>query len=154
MIDTRRLSQTLERQLADSPYFVVTAEVRPSGKAIVEVDNDGHITLSELAEINRGLRDAFGAELDDVELEVGSPGMGQPFRVLRQYYKNTGRQVEVKLNDGRALEGVLETVDDAGIGLRVQHASKVKGRPAKLDPEPTAIPFTAIIGTRTLITFK
>jgi ribosome maturation factor RimP len=144
MIDTQRLSQTLERQLAGSPYFVVTAEVRPSGKAIVEIDNDSHITLSELTEINRGLREAFGAELDDVELEVGSPGLDRPFRVLRQYHKHIGRQVQVKLSDGGFVEGVLEAVDDKGISLRVQQPSKVKGRPPKLDREATAIPFAAI----------
>jgi len=39
------------------------------------------------AEINRDLRDLFGEALDDVELEVGSPGMGRPFRVMRQSQK-------------------------------------------------------------------
>jgi len=154
MIDTQRLSQTLERQLAGSPYFVVTAEVRPSGKAIVEIDNDDHITLGELAEINRGLRDVFGPELDDVELEVGSPGADRPFRVLRQYHKHLGRQVQVKLTDGGLVEGVLEAVDGKGISLRVQHPSTVKGRPPKVDKDPTAIPFASIIETRTLLTFK
>ncbi len=155
MITSDQLAQALERQLAGTPVFVVTAEVRPSGKAVVEVDNDTHIGLGELERINRGLRDAFGADLDDVELEVGSPGMGRPFRVLRQYHKHVGRLVQVKRTDGHVLEGVLESVrGTTGIDLRVQHAAAVKGRLPKLDKDPTAIPFADITDTRTLITFK
>lgn len=154
MITTRQLTEALERQLAGTPVFVVTAEVRPNGKAVVEVDNDSHIGLDELAAINRGLHDALGAALDDVELEVGSPGMDRPFRVMQQYHKHTGRLVHVVLTDGRALEGVLEHVNGTGIGLRVQHASPVKGRPPKLDREVTPLPFAQINETRTLITFK
>lgn len=154
MITSDQLAQALERQLAGTPVFVVTAEVRPSGKAVVEVDNDTHIGLGDLERINRGLRDAFGTDLDDVELEVGSPGMGRPFRVLRQYHKHVGRQVQVKLTDGRVLDGVLESVHGTGIHLRVQHAATVKGRPPKTDKDPTAIPFADITDTRTLITFK
>jgi ribosome maturation factor RimP len=154
MITTRQLNEALERQLAGTPVFVVAAEVRPNGKAVVEVDNDTHIGLDELAAINRGLHDTLGTALDDVELEVGSPGMGRPFRVMQQYRKHTGRLVHVTLNDGRDLEGVLEHVNDSGIGLRVQHHSKVKGRPPRLDNEVTALPFTQINETRTLITFK
>lgn len=154
MITSDQLAQALERQLSGTPVFVVTAEVRPTGKAIVEVDNDSHITLTELERINAGLRDAFGEALDDVELEVGSPGMGRPFRVMRQYHKHIGRQVSVKLNDGRVLEGVLEAVNDQGIRLRVQHPSPIKGRLPKLDKETTAFLFADIKDTRTIITFK
>jgi ribosome maturation factor RimP len=154
MITSDQLAQALERQLAGTPCFVVTAEVRPTGKAVVEVDNDSHITLAELAEINRNLRDLFGEALDDVELEVGSPGMGRPFRVMRQYQKSIGRLVSVKFHDGRELEGILENASGAGIELRVQHRSTVKGRPPKLDKEVTAAAFADIQSTGTIITFK
>lgn len=153
MITTERLTEALERRLAGTPHFLVFAEVRPTGKAIVEVDNDKAITLADLTSINQGLREEFGEALDDLELEVGSPGMGRPFRVQRQYVKHTGRLVEVKLADGRTLQGQLAAVNDEGIHLRVQHPSKVKGRLPKLDEEATAIPFAEIKSTQATIKF-
>lgn len=153
MISTDQLAQALERQLAGTPVFVVTAEVRPNGKATVEVDNASHIGLEELASINRGLRDTFGPALDDVELEVGSPGMGRPFKVPAQYHKNIGRLVEVKLNDGRTITGELASVNDRSVELRVLRPSKVKGRAPKLDEQRTAFAFADIHATRTPITF-
>jgi ribosome maturation factor RimP len=153
MITTERLTEALERRLAGTPHFLVFAEVRPTGKAIVEVDNDKAVTLADLTAINQGLREEFGEALDDLELEVGSPGMGRPFRVHRQYIKHTGRLVEVKLADGRTLQGQLAAVTDQAIHLRVQHPSKVKGRLPKLDEEATAIPFAEIKSTQATIKF-
>lgn len=148
MITTQELTEALERQLAGTPHFVVHAEVRPGGKAIVEVDNDQAITLSVLTDINQGLREAFGEKLDDVELEVGSPGMGNPFRVMRQYRKHIGRVVEVLKKDGTVVLGQLTSADGESLSLLVQHPSKVLGRLPKLDSDPTAIPFAEIKSTK------
>ena len=154
MITTSELIGTLERQLAATPHFLVHAEVRPSGKAIVEVDNDKAITLNDLSEINRGLRDTLGEALDDIELEVSSPGMGRPFRVMRQYQKHIGRVVEVLLRDGTKINGQLVSADESDLLLRIEHPSKVKGRLPKMDDEPTAIPFAGVKSTQATIKFN
>ena len=148
MITTQMLTEALERQLEGTSHFLVHAEVRPGGKAIVEVDNDRAITLEDLIAINKGLREAFGEALDDVELEVGSPGMGRPFRVPQQYRKHIGRLVEVHTNDGRITLGRLVAHDALGITVQRQVPSKIKGRAPKLEEETTAIPFAAIKSTQ------
>lgn len=154
MITTAQLTEALERQLAETPHFLVFAEVRPSGKAIVEVDNDRSITLEDLTTINKGLRETFGEALDDLELEVSSPGVGRPFRVLRQYEKHLGREVEVELREGGRLAGELTSLMPGGISLLVDHPSKVKGRAPKRDTEPTTIPFDRIKSTQATIKFN
>lgn len=154
MITTDQLTQALERQLAGTPHFLVSAEVRPSGKAIVEVDNDKAITLQDLTAINQGLREAFGEALDDVELEVSSPGMGRPFKVERQYRKHTGHVVEVITRDGRTIKGRLEGFDADGVTLHLEHPSKVKGRAPKYDEAATRIPAAEIKSTQASINFN
>jgi ribosome maturation factor RimP len=154
MITTAMLTQALERQLEGTPHFLVFAEVRPTGKAIVEVDNDKAITLNDLTAINKGLRDTFGEALDDIELEVSSPGMGRPFRVKRQFQKHTGRMVEVLKADGKLLRAQLVGFDDHGITVLLEQPAKVKGRPAKLDKDTTAIPFADIKSTQASINFN
>jgi len=154
MISTKMLTDALERHLEGTPHFLVHAEVRPSGKAIVEVDNDKAITLNDLTAINKGLRDAFGEALDDLELEVSSPGMGRPFRVKRQFQKHTGRLVEILKKDGQLLRAQLVAFDDDGITVKVEQPSKVKGRLPKLDKDTTAIPFADIKSTQASIKFN
>jgi ribosome maturation factor RimP len=154
MITTATLKEALERQLADTPHFLVHAEVRPSGKAIVEVDNDKAITLNDLTAINKGLRETFGEAMDDLELEVSSPGMGRPFKVKRQYQKHTGRLVEILKTDGTLVRAQLESFDDNGLRVRIEQPSKVKGRAAKLDKETTTIPFAEIKSTQASVKFN
>jgi ribosome maturation factor RimP len=154
MITTTMLTEALQRQLEGTPHFLVFAEVRPSGKAIVEVDNDKAITLKDLTVINKGLREAFGDALDDLELEVSSPGMGRPFKVQRQYQKHIGRMVEVLKADGTLLRAQLVGFSDTGIAVLLEQPSKVKGRPAKLDKDPVTIPFVDIKSTQASINFN
>lgn len=145
MIATRQLIEALQRQLAGTPRFLVSAEVRPGGKAVVEVDNEeAPITLAELTEINKRLQAEFGEAMDDVEMQVGSPGVGRPFKVEQQYRKYAGKKVEVVLAEGRHVQGLLEGHDAHGIRLRLLLPGKVKGRPQKASEETTVIPFTGI----------
>lgn len=149
---TDQLIQALQEQLQGTPRFLVAAAVRPGGKAEVEVDrSEGYITLEELTAIHKGLRDRFGEALDDLELQVGSPGLGKPFKVEAQFRKHIGQGVEVAMADGALLHGILESFDGTGIALRLLQPAKVKGRKPKLAEETTVIPFTAIKSTQATI---
>jgi ribosome maturation factor RimP len=152
MITTDQLEQALERQLQGTPHFVVSAVVRPGGKAVVEVDHDEMpITLADLTLITKGLQEEFGEVLDDMEIQVGSPGLGKPFKVERQYRKRIGKGVDVILKDGTLVQGVLKSYDEHGISLQVLQPSKVKGRKPKLSDETTVIPFTEVGSTQATI---
>ena len=152
MITTDQLQQALQRQLEGTPHFLVSAEVRPGGKAVVEVDHDeAPITLADLTTINKALQEAFGEALDDMEVQVGSPGLGKPFKVERQYRKRIDKGVDVTLTDGTLVQGVLKSYDEHGLSLQVLQPSKVKGRQPKLSDETTVIPFTGIKSTQATI---
>ena len=152
MITTDQLQQALQRQLEGTPHFLVSAEVRPGGKAVVEVDHDETpITLGDLTSINKGLQEEFGEAMDDVEMQVGSPGLGKPFKVERQYRKRIGKGVDLTLVDGTLVQGVLKTFDEHGISLQILQPSKVKGRQPKLSDETTVIPFAGIKPTQATI---
>jgi ribosome maturation factor RimP len=140
MVTAEQVKRSVERHLEGTTHFLVDVDVRPGGKVVVEVDNDRAITLQELADLNKAVRDDLAEAADDCELQFSSPGMGRPFKVARQYQKHTGRIVQVLLDDGTVLEGRLESADAEQLGLRIQHPSKVKGRLPKLDEDITIIP--------------
>lgn len=154
MVSVEQVLNSVEQHLQGTSHFVVAVEVRAGNKVVVEVDNDRAITLQELADLNKAVREELGEAADDCELQFSSPGMGRPFKVLRQYQKHTGRLVSVDLVDGRSLEGRLEHFDGSCLGLRIQHPSKVKGRLPKLDEEVTTIPAAEIRATKASITFN
>ncbi|MCB0792323.1 MAG: ribosome assembly cofactor RimP [Flavobacteriales bacterium] len=154
MITVQEVKAIVERHLMDTGHFLVDVVVRPGDKVVVEVDDPRSIRLEQLAALNKAIRADLDAGGHDVELQVGSPGMGRPFKVPEQYVKHTGRLVQVEMADGRKLEGLLEKVAPEGLVLRIQHPSKVKGRPAKLDPEPTLLAHTDIRETKASIKFN
>lgn len=154
MITEGHMRELVERHLAGTGHFLVDVEVRPGDKVVVEVDDPQAITLEQLVALNRALRDDLDAQGHDLELQVGSPGMGRPFKVPAQYAKHTGRLVVVKLADGRALEGRLEAVEATRLHLRPLLPSKVKGRPDKLDDDVLALPFADIRSTQASLKFK
>ena len=71
----------------------------------------------------------------DYELEVGSAGLGQPFKVPQQYENFVGKEVEVLDKDGKKIKGILKSVDGDNFIVAVNEKVQVEGkkRPIKMD---------------------
>ncbi len=107
----------LKRQEA----FMVDLQVRNErgGKLIqVFVDTDRGITIEQCAEISRDLSREFDAQRifeGNIQLEVSSPGIDRPLRLLRQYHKNIGRRFTVKYasnGEQKTISAMLVSVVD------------------------------------------
>lgn len=107
----------VENALQERGAFLVELSVSSGGRIMVYADKDEGIGLGDLKMISRQIEGELDREVEDFELEVSSPGMSNPFKVYRQYLKNKGRSVSVKLNDGTKLKGMMTEVDDKGIIL-------------------------------------
>lgn len=153
MITEQLVREKVLKHLEGTSHFLVDVAVRP-GKLVVEVDDAKAITINDLASLNRAVREDLGTAADDLEVEFSSPGAGRPFKVEQQYRKHLGRLVDVQLLDGRTLRGELTSYGDGTLGLRIEHPAKVKGRPAKLDPEVTFIPLDQVQHTKATIKFN
>ncbi len=66
----------------------------------------------------------------DFSLEVSSPGLDEPLKMLRQYRKNIGRQVELTLQDGSKKEGKLLIVGTTASSSRRQRERDMPGNKA------------------------
>ena len=96
--------------------FLVDMKVKPTNNIKIFLDADSGLGIEKCIKINRRLYKV----MEDMEvypdgnfsLEVSSPGIGEPLKLHRQYVKNTGRDVEVILNDDSVVEGTMETVTE------------------------------------------
>ncbi len=80
-------------------------------------------------DLSRFIEAHLDREVEDFELEVGSAGIGKPFKVMQQYINNIGNEVEILLKDGKKLKGVLK--DATGDSFTVTTQKKVKPEGAK-----------------------
>jgi ribosome maturation factor RimP len=150
----RELAEEKIAEIARPDIFVVDVKFNPIGnRAIVLLDGDNGAGIDECAQVSRYV--GFKLEEDNVieeayNLEVSSPGVDTPLLMLRQYTKNIGRTVAVKMPDGVKKEGKLLAVNAADIVIEEQ--IKEKGKKATL--AETSIPMDQITEIRVLISFK
>ena len=78
------------------------------------VDTDSGITVGQCTELNRNIGEAL--ELQNIIqnsyiLEVSSPDLMKPLKLLRQYRKNIGRQFHVRYRKGDEIVDIIATLD-------------------------------------------
>ena len=116
--------------------FFVDMKVKPTNNIKIFLDADSGLGIEKCIKINRRLyrqveEMGFYPE-GDFSLEVSSPGIDEPLKMLRQYVKNIGRTVEVTLNDETIKEGVLLEANEEGIIIEFSEGKNKKAVNTKL----------------------
>ena len=155
MIDKNVVTRIVDEWLEGKDYFLVDVTVSPDDKIVVEIDHAEGVWIDDCVELSRYIESKLNREEEDYELEVGSAGIGQPFKVLQQYYIHIGQEVEVVTRDGRKLAGILKDADEEKFTVGVEKKVKLEGskRP-KLIEEDETFTYEQIKYTKYLISFK
>lgn len=155
MIEKKTVCQIVDEWLEGKDYFLVEVTISPDDKIVVEIDHKEGVWIEDCVELSRFIENRLDRESEDFELEVGSAGIGQPFKVQRQYEIHVGDRVEVLTVDGKKLTGVLGNVTPEGFTLTVQEKVKEEGakRPKLIDRE-LAFGYQDVKYTKYLIDFK
>lgn len=113
--------QEIAKSVADAKnaYLVDLAGRKEGARRIIQVfvDTDEGITIAQCADISRELGsiiDAKNVIQEPYELEVSSPGIEKPLKLLRQYKKNVGRPYKVDFwqeDERRTMSGTLTAVE-------------------------------------------
>ena len=156
MIEKKTVCQIVEEWLEGKDYFLVEVTVSPDDKIVVEIDHAEGVWIEDCVELSRFIESKLNREEEDYELEVGSAGIGQPFKVLQQYYIHIGQEVEVLTGDGRKLAGILKDADEEKFTVGVQKESKNRRIKSarKLVEEDETFTYEQIKYTKYLISFK
>lgn len=155
MIEKKTICELVEEWLKDKDYFLVEVSVSPDDKIVVEIDHKDGVWIEDCVDLSRYIESRLNRDAEDFELEVGSAGIGQPFKVLQQYLNHIGEEVEVMTKDGRKLTGVLKNADEQHFTIIVQKKVKEEGmkRPKMVD-EDLDFTYEEIKYTKYLISFK
>ena len=129
MIDKNLVESVVNEWLEGKDYFLVDLSVSADDSIVVVIDHADGVWIEDCAELSRFIESRLDRDAEDYELEVGSAGLGQPFRVRKQYEIHVGKSVETQQKDGKKFQGTLKSVDDTGFELEVE--TKVKPEGAK-----------------------
>ncbi len=155
MIDKNIVKEIIGEWLKDKEYFLVDVEVSPDDKIVVEIDHADGVWIEDCVELSKFIESRLDREEEDYELEVGSAGLGQPFKVPQQYINFIGRDVEVLDADGKKTRGVLKSVEGEDFVVTVREKVKVEGkkRPVMMDVDHQ-FQMNKVKYTKYLISFK
>ena len=155
MIDKAKVQALVEQWLQGKDYFLTDLTVTPDDCITVEIDQAEGVWIEDCVQLSRFIEDHLSRDEEDYELEVGSAGLGQPFKVLRQWQNHVGKQVEVITTDGRKLKGTLQAADAEQITLAVRQKVQVEGkkRPVMQDVDIT-LARSEVKSGRYLLDFK
>ena len=127
MIDKQQVIDLTNEWLTEKEYFLVDVVISKDDKITVEIDHAEGVWIEDCADLSRHIEQGLSRETDDYELEVGSAGLGQPFKVLQQYINHTGLEVEVLTKDGKKLKGILKSADEQEFILTISKKEKKEG---------------------------
>ena len=124
---TKEKIQFLVEEVMSDELFIVDITVGDGNFISVSVDSNTGISVGECVQISRHIESSLDREVEDFSLEVTSPGLSLPFKVLRQYLKNIGREVEVVTTTGEKQKGILKSANSEGFELEISAKGKVDG---------------------------
>lgn len=155
MIDKNVVKKLVDEWLEDKEYFLVGVEISADDKIVVEIDHADGVWIEDCVELSKYIEDRLSRDEEDYELEVGSAGLGQPFKVPQQYINFIGKEVEVLDAAGIKVKGVLKGVDGNDFTVTVREKVKVEGkkRPVAQDVDHT-YRMDEVKYTKYLISFK
>jgi len=152
----KKVKELAEEKIAElqrPDLFIVDVKFHSNGKLVVLLDSDKGIGIEDCVAVSRYV--GFKLEEENVietayNLEVSSPGVDTPLTQLRQYTKNIGRELGIKMADGAKREGRLTALTEEAIVIE----EKIKEKGKKAAVIESVIPIDQITETKVLISFK
>ncbi len=153
MIIQEEVALLVNEKISSTDNFLV--EVKSGGgKISVIIDHPNGVKIEDCVSINRYLHEKLDEKgvFEKYELEVGSPGMEEPLKILAQYKKRIGERISVLLFDGMKHIGLLVSADDTYLELNEEMQVNV-GKKKEIKTKQFKIPFTQIKETRVIFSF-
>lgn len=155
MISKDSVSQIVSEFIADSEYYITDISVSADNRIVVEIDAFEGVSLDFCIDLNKYIESKFDREAEDFELEVSSAGLTEPFKVLKQYEKNIGNEVEVLTRKGAKVSGILTAVNENTFTVGIEKKVLPEGSKRKITiVEDAEFSYPDVKYTKYIIRFK
>lgn len=128
MITSAQVKDIVQDIIAQGDLYLVEVTVGSGNRINVIIDSLKGTTIDDCVMVSRSIEQHFDREVEDFELEVSSPGLTLPFKVIQQYQKNVGREVEIIQKNGQKLIGKLLSLDGSVMTVETQKKVRLEGK--------------------------
>jgi ribosome maturation factor RimP len=124
MTDKEVILKIIEEQIKDSDLFLIDLRIGKDNKISVVIDGDNGVKIQDCINLSRFVEKRLDREAEDFELNVLSSGVGEPLKLMRQYKKNIGRNIEITTFENERFEGELTAADEDKVLIRLKTKHK------------------------------
>lgn len=154
-MDKTDIIREMEGAVAARGCFIVDVTVSKDNDVELTIESEeGVVDLQDCESLSNAFQEIFDRDKEDYSLTVTSAGLDQPYKVLKQYLKAIGTQVDVLLKGGRKVTGTMTAADESGITVKYTAREAVEGKKKKVNVEhEDAFPFSEINSVLPYIVF-
>ena len=156
MITAEALGSTIANYLTTNGLFLVDIEITKDNDITIAIESAKEdVKIDNCIDIDRLIASEFDRDVEDYSLTVTSAGLDQPFKVLNQYIKFIGSEVEVVIKGGGKVKGILSAANEEAFEITTSKMVKVEGSKKKVQQD-TVTPYTyaEIKSCKPVIKFK
>ncbi len=155
MITEVAIRKLIAEKIEGTDYYILSLDINAGNNIVVELESSGPVSIVDCVAISRQIEHNLDRESEDFSLQVSSPGLDKPLRDPRQYVKNVGRTLKVRLADGEEVEGELVSANETQFGLQSTRKERVEGKKKKITVEELlTLKYTEIKQAKIKIQFK
>lgn len=156
MIAKNKIEELAHNFLKEKSIYLVDVTISGDNDIEVAIENDiADIDIKDCVEVSRAIEGGLNREEEDFSLTVTSAGLDQPFKVLRQYKKFIGKEVEIILRSGIKIVATLTETKEDGIEICYSKLEKIEGKKRRERVEKREfINFADIKTTKPFINFR
>ena len=154
MITKERIQQLVDEFLTENEgMFLVSLKIGGGNQIEVLIDSFQGVKMWDCVKLSRHIEGKFDREQEDFALQIASAGLSEPFKIFKQYEKNVGRKVDVKLKDGEKILGTMLSAEEGkGIVLKTKIREKT-GKKKQVVVKHHELAFEQIDQTKIVISF-
>ena len=148
-----RIQQLVDEFLNEhEEIFLVSLKIGLGNHVEVLIDSSQGIKMGDCVKLSRYIEGSLDRE-EDFALQIASAGLSEPFKVFKQYEKNIGQKVEVKIKSGEKIKGTMLSVEEGkGIILESKNREKI-GKKKQVVVKQHELDFKQIDQTKIVISF-
>ena len=117
MIEKDKISELVNKALADTDTYLVSVTVSKTNSILVTLDSDSAVTIDRCVEVSRFVEANLDRDIEDYELSVSSAGIDDPLVIRRQYLKYIGQEVAIVIGDAPSRIFRLDGISDEMLEL-------------------------------------
>lgn len=155
MISVEKIKEIIGAKIVEDGVFIVELTVSESDEIRLVVDRKSGVDIDYCVALSHLIEDNLDREAEDYDLEVSSAGIGCELKVLGQFEKNLGNEVEVTYPDGSHKKGILTAADAEAFEVDIEERVTVEGQKRKqLVKNHYRYAYNAVKQVKDIISFK